>query len=58
MIARQLFPGKAPDALSETENQQVSALSQLAAGIAGGPCHGGCGRRGDWRAGGQECGRE
>ncbi|MFY3912366.1 VENN motif pre-toxin domain-containing protein, partial [Achromobacter ruhlandii] len=46
MIARQLFPGKAPDALSETENQQVSALSQLAAGIAGGPCHGGCGRRG------------
>ncbi|MFY2819647.1 VENN motif pre-toxin domain-containing protein [Achromobacter xylosoxidans] len=36
MIARQLFPGKDPDALSETEKQQVSALSQLAAGIAGG----------------------
>ncbi|QEQ22201.1 hypothetical protein F0U64_07305 [Achromobacter xylosoxidans] len=36
VIARQLFPGKDPDALSETEKQQVSALSQLAAGIAGG----------------------
>ncbi|CAB3888327.1 hemagglutinin repeat-containing protein [Achromobacter ruhlandii] len=36
VIARQLFPGKDPDALSETEKQQVSALSQLATGIAGG----------------------
>ncbi|WP_216639287.1 VENN motif pre-toxin domain-containing protein [Achromobacter ruhlandii] len=36
VIARRLFPGKDPDALSETEKQQVSALSQLAAGIAGG----------------------
>ncbi|MCV6805416.1 VENN motif pre-toxin domain-containing protein [Achromobacter ruhlandii] len=36
VIARQLFPGKGPDALSETEKQQISALSQLAAGIAGG----------------------
>ncbi|MGE8655382.1 MAG: VENN motif pre-toxin domain-containing protein [Achromobacter sp.] len=36
MIARQLFPGKAPDALSETEKQQISALSQVAAGIVGG----------------------
>ncbi|WP_241069834.1 hemagglutinin repeat-containing protein [Achromobacter insuavis] len=36
MIARQLFPGKAPDALSETEKQQISALSQVAAAIVGG----------------------
>ncbi|AVC43174.1 hypothetical protein AL520_30875 [Achromobacter xylosoxidans] len=36
VVARQLFPGKDPDALSETEKQQISALSQLAAGIAGG----------------------
>ncbi|OCZ66344.1 hypothetical protein A7P23_15410 [Achromobacter xylosoxidans] len=55
VVARQLFPGKDPDALSETEKQQISALSQLAAGIAGG--------LGTWDAAGgvtgaQECGRE
>ncbi|CAB3824462.1 hypothetical protein LMG26846_00646 [Achromobacter insuavis] len=36
VITGQLFPGKTPDALSESEKQQVSALSELAAGIAGG----------------------
>ncbi|WP_433915348.1 VENN motif pre-toxin domain-containing protein [Serratia symbiotica] len=35
-IAEQLFPGKKPDALNEAQKQQVSALSQLAAGLAGG----------------------
>ncbi|CUY37800.1 Possible hemagglutinin (DUF638) [Serratia marcescens] len=35
-IARQLFPGKTAQQLSESEKQQVSALSQLAAGLAGG----------------------
>ncbi|PIJ49467.1 filamentous hemagglutinin, partial [Erwinia sp. OLMDLW33] len=35
-IAGQLFPGKTADQLSESEKQQVSALSQLAAGLAGG----------------------
>ncbi|WP_336796302.1 VENN motif pre-toxin domain-containing protein, partial [Erwinia aphidicola] len=35
-IAGQLFPGKNADQLSESEKQQVSALSQLAAGLAGG----------------------
>lgn len=36
VIASQLFPGKELSALSESEKQQVSGLSQLAAGIAGG----------------------
>ncbi|WP_413454049.1 VENN motif pre-toxin domain-containing protein [Erwinia persicina] len=35
-IAGQLFPGRAADQLSESEKQQVSALSELAAGLAGG----------------------
>lgn len=35
-IAGQLFPGKKASELSESEKQQVSALSQLAAGLAGG----------------------
>ncbi|CVB12638.1 Possible hemagglutinin (DUF638) [Serratia marcescens] len=35
-IAGQLFPGKTAQQLSESEKQQVSALSQLAAGVAGG----------------------
>ncbi|CUY55035.1 VENN motif pre-toxin domain-containing protein [Serratia marcescens] len=35
-IAGQLFPGKTAQQLSESEKQQVSALSQLAAGLAGG----------------------
>ncbi|QHA87158.1 hypothetical protein FO014_09490 [Serratia rhizosphaerae] len=35
-IAGQLFPGKKVSELSESEKQQVSALSQLAAGLAGG----------------------
>ncbi|WP_413453517.1 VENN motif pre-toxin domain-containing protein [Erwinia persicina] len=35
-IAGQLFPGRAADQLSESEKQQVSALSELAAGVAGG----------------------
>jgi len=36
VIADELFPGKALSELSESEKQQVSGLSQLAAGIAGG----------------------
>ncbi len=36
VIAGQLFPDKKLDQLSESEKQQVSALSQLAAGLAGG----------------------
>jgi len=36
VIAGELFPGKALSKLSESEKQQVSGLSQLAAGIAGG----------------------
>lgn len=35
-IAGQLFPDKTVDQLSESEKQQVSGLSQLAAGLAGG----------------------
>ncbi|BEO28406.1 16S rRNA endonuclease CdiA [Serratia marcescens] len=35
-IAGQLFPGRTAEQLSESEKQQVSALSQLAAGLAGG----------------------
>ncbi|EMH4092740.1 hemagglutinin repeat-containing protein [Serratia marcescens] len=35
-IAGQLFPGKTAQQLSESEKQQLSALSQLAAGFAGG----------------------
>ena len=35
-IAGQLYPGKTTQQLSESEKQQVSALSQLAAGLAGG----------------------
>lgn len=35
-IAGQLFPGKTAEQLSESEKQQVSALSELAAGLAGG----------------------
>ncbi|GAB2948249.1 hemagglutinin repeat-containing protein [Hafnia psychrotolerans] len=35
-IAGQLFPDKKPEQLSESEKQQVSALSQLASGLAGG----------------------
>ena len=35
-IAGQLFPGKTAEQLSESEKQQVSTLSQLAAGLAGG----------------------
>ncbi len=35
-IAGELFPGKTAQQLSESEKQQVSALSQLAAGLAGG----------------------
>ncbi|EOI1370609.1 hemagglutinin repeat-containing protein [Serratia marcescens] len=35
-IVGQLFPGKTAEQLSESEKQQVSALSQLAAGLAGG----------------------
>ncbi|EMH4156964.1 TPA: hemagglutinin repeat-containing protein [Serratia marcescens] len=35
-IAGQLFPGKTAQQLSESEKQQLSALSQLAAGLAGG----------------------
>ncbi|CVB12544.1 Possible hemagglutinin (DUF638) [Serratia marcescens] len=34
-IAGQLSPGKKAQQLSESEKQQVSALSQLAAGLAG-----------------------
>ncbi|MFU1868052.1 hemagglutinin repeat-containing protein [Citrobacter portucalensis] len=36
VIIGQLFPGKTAEQLSESEKQQVSALSQLAAGLAGG----------------------
>lgn len=36
VIIGQLFPGKTVEQLSESEKQQVSALSQLAAGLAGG----------------------
>ncbi|WP_435954718.1 hemagglutinin repeat-containing protein [Dryocola sp. BD626] len=35
-IAGQLFPGRKVEQLSESEKQQVSALSELAAGLAGG----------------------
>ncbi|SFN22860.1 filamentous hemagglutinin [Izhakiella capsodis] len=35
-IAGQLFPGKTAEQLSEEQKQQVSALSQLATGLAGG----------------------
>ncbi|CAI0889605.1 Possible hemagglutinin (DUF638) [Serratia entomophila] len=35
-ITGQLFPGKTAQQLNESEKQQVSALSQLAAGLAGG----------------------
>ncbi|WP_261442163.1 VENN motif pre-toxin domain-containing protein [Serratia grimesii] len=35
-IAGQLFPDKTVEQLSESEKQQVSALSQLASGLAGG----------------------
>ena len=35
-IAGQLFPGRTAEQLSESEKQQVSALSELAAGLAGG----------------------
>ena len=35
-IAGQLFPGKTAQQLSESEKQQVSALSQLAAGLQAG----------------------
>jgi filamentous hemagglutinin len=35
-IAGQLFPGRKVEQLSESERQQVSALSELAAGLAGG----------------------
>ncbi|MGQ5836337.1 hemagglutinin repeat-containing protein [Serratia sp. IR-2025] len=35
-IAGQLFPGKTAEQLSESERQQVSTLSQLATGLAGG----------------------
>ncbi|MBX9283085.1 hemagglutinin repeat-containing protein, partial [Serratia marcescens] len=35
-IAGQLFPGKTAEQLSESEKQKVSALSQLAEGLAGG----------------------
>ncbi|MDP8799112.1 hemagglutinin repeat-containing protein [Serratia marcescens] len=35
-IAGELYPGKTAQQLSESEKQQVSALSQLAAGLAGG----------------------
>lgn len=35
-IAEQLYPGRTADQLSESEKQQVSALSELAAGLAGG----------------------
>ncbi|RLM10083.1 hypothetical protein BIY27_14990 [Gibbsiella quercinecans] len=35
-IAGQLFPGKTAEQLSESEKQQVSALSELATGLAGG----------------------
>ncbi|MNG65607.1 Filamentous hemagglutinin [compost metagenome] len=36
LIAGELYPGKTVEQLSESEKQQVSALSQLAAGLAGG----------------------
>jgi len=36
VITGQLFPGRTAEQLSESEKQQVSALSQLAAGLAGG----------------------
>lgn len=36
MIAGELFPGRKVGELSESEKQQVSVLSQLAAGLAGG----------------------
>lgn len=36
LIAGELYPGKTVAQLSESEKQQVSALSQLAAGLAGG----------------------
>ena len=39
-IMEKLFPGKQPSELSESEKQQVSGLSQLAAGIAGGVASG------------------
>ena len=35
-IAGRLFPGKTAEQLSESEKQQLSALSELAAGLAGG----------------------
>ncbi|GAA2307186.1 hemagglutinin repeat-containing protein [Glycomyces scopariae] len=35
-IGGQLFPGKTAEQLSDVQKQQVSALSQLAAGLAGG----------------------
>lgn len=40
VITDKLFPGKKPSELSESEKQQVSGLSQLAAGIAGGVASG------------------
>nr|WP_314426847.1 VENN motif pre-toxin domain-containing protein [uncultured Erwinia sp.] len=40
IITDKLFPGKKPSELSESEKQQVSGLSQLAAGIAGGVASG------------------
>ncbi|XBS69609.1 hemagglutinin repeat-containing protein [Acerihabitans sp. KWT182] len=36
VITQQLFPGKKPDQLSESEKQQISTLSQLVSGLAGG----------------------
>ncbi|POW58502.1 filamentous hemagglutinin [Candidatus Pantoea alvi] len=36
VITGQLFPGRTAEQLNESEKQQVSALSQLAAGLAGG----------------------
>ncbi|MBK0003574.1 hemagglutinin repeat-containing protein [Erwinia sp. S38] len=39
-IMEKLFPGKQPSELTESEKQQVSGLSQLAAGIAGGVASG------------------
>lgn len=35
LVARQLYPGKRSDQLTETERQTVSALSTLAGGLAG-----------------------
>ncbi|NTX93376.1 MULTISPECIES: VENN motif pre-toxin domain-containing protein, partial [unclassified Pseudomonas] len=36
LIAAQLYPGKSPEQLTESEKQTVSALSSLAAGLIGG----------------------